>query len=229
MWDLSSLSRDWNCALQWKHGALTIGLSGSSLRYRAKDSKLVSISVNFKMCVCRYKPPNDHQIKLRTFSALQQALWYPFLIILPNSNHYSDVNRHLLVFACAWPLSICGHEKYTLSCLSFFVAYYMLWDLSILLHALGVWCFFIFLLSHTPLCEYATVNSSFWLLMDSQVVSSLGYLNKAVLNFFGRCLLVDVSTPLRNGIAVSLWTCMFSFRKNCQMVFQSGWTNLHFH
>ena len=184
--------------------------------------------MNFKMCVCRYKPPNDHQIKLRTFSALQQALLYPLLIILPNSNHYSDVNQHLLVFACAWALSICDREKYSLSCLSLSVPYYLLWDLSILLHALVVWCFFIyFLLSHTlhtVLCEYTTVHSSFW-----QVVSGLAYLSKAVLNIFGGCLLVDVSTPLRNGIAVSLRTCMFSFRKNCQMVFQSGWTNLHVH
>lgn len=48
--------------------------------------------MNFKMYVCSYKPPNDRQIKLRTFSALQQALCYPFLIILPNRNHYSDIN-----------------------------------------------------------------------------------------------------------------------------------------
>ena len=145
MWDLSSPSRDWNCALKWKHVVLTIGLSGSPLRYefyRAKYSTLKCPSQwILKCCVCRSKPPNDHQIKLRTFSALQQALLYAFLIILPNSNHYSDVNQHLLVFACVWPLSICDHEKYTLSCLSFSVPYYMLWDLSILLHALVAWCF----------------------------------------------------------------------------------------
>ena len=180
--------------------------------------------MNFKMCVCRYKPPKDHQIKLRTFSALQQALLYPFLIILPNSNHYSDVNQHLLVLACAWPLSICDHEKYT------FVLVFFCSLLPVVRFVYIVTCtshlmrfYLFFALSY---CIVWIYHSSFILLTSC---SGLGYLNKAVLNIFGSCLLVDVSTPLRNGIAVSLCTCMFSFRKNCQMVFQSGWTNLHFH